>query len=116
MRSEIGRCIHTSWLMIGFMIAPPGCTVSLEGGEQICQGGRRQKGGLRDGFCGEVGSADGDVVLGSRGQQDEAMTRRTGEVGEAEERQGLAEQGMCRIGDRDLLRKNFLPQRGIRVG
>ena len=56
------------------MVVPPSTSCSLEGGDQLLNGGEGQDGGFRTWFGGEVGASDGNVADPIRENFDLAVT------------------------------------------
>jgi hypothetical protein len=98
------------------MVAPPSAACSLEGGDQLLNGGAGQDGGFGTGFGGEVGAGDGDVGDPAREDFDLAVTDVSRQTSEPRELQCPAVEGMTGIGDGDLALAFLRDQRGITLG
>lgn len=84
------------------MITPPPAACSLEGGDQLLNGGEGQDGGIGTGFGGEVGAGDGDVGDPAREGFDLTVTDVARQTSELRELECPAVEGMTGIGDGDL--------------
>jgi hypothetical protein len=95
------------------MVAPPSAACSLEGGDQLLNGGEGQDGGFGTGFGGEVGAGDGDVGDPSREDFDLAVTDMSRQTSEPRQLECPAVEGMAGIGDGNLALAFLRDQRGI---
>lgn len=97
------------------MVAPPSAP-SLEGGDQIFNGGEGQDGGFGAGFGGEIGRGDWDEPDLAWEDFDLTMTNVTRQAGEPGESHGSAVEGMRWISDGDFTLALLCDQRGITLG
>src|SRR5690606_19600587 len=101
-RSLGSRSAQTRWLGTGRMAAPPSGAQSMEGGDQLLNGGDGEDGGLGAGLGGAVGAGDGDVGDLAREDFDLAVSDVTGQASEPRELQRPAVEGVGGIGDGDF--------------
>jgi hypothetical protein len=98
------------------MVPAPSDAHSLEGSNQLFNGGDGQDGGFGTWFGGEVRAGDWDVGDLAGKDFDLAVADVPGKASESRELQGPSVEGMAGIGDGDLTLAFLYDQRGITMG
>src|SRR4051794_29313599 len=94
-RSSMGRRAQTCGLATGRMVTPPSGAYSLEGGDQLFNGGGGEDGGFRARLGREIRAADRDETDPARQDFDLAVADIPREAGESRELQRPAVEGMA---------------------